>query len=77
MRFLAGLFFGFTMGILFVNLVLGSNSMLYKQGFEDGKNYTPPTMKMIDSLTIPEFTAKERMVIAQFMIIIKKASEVK
>lgn len=49
----------------------------YDAGYQAGLNYTPPTMKMIDSLTIPEFTAKERRIISQFMLIIKKASEVK
>ena len=49
----------------------------YEKGYQAGLNYTPPTMKMIDSLTIPEFTAKERRIISQFMLIIKKASEVK
>ena len=49
----------------------------YHRGFEAGKNYVPPTMSRIDSLTIPEFTPAERRIITQFMIIIKRAAEVK
>ena len=53
------------------------NDNAYNAGYQAGLNYVPPVMQRIDSLTIPEFTAKERRIISQFMLIIKKASEVK
>ena len=49
----------------------------YSKGFEAGKAYTPPAMSRIDSLTIPEFTPAERRIITQFMLVMKRAAEVK
>ena len=63
--------------VIVLLVILGNAGNSYNKGFEEGKNYVPPTMSRIDSLTIPEFTPAERRIITQFMIIIKRAAEVK
>lgn len=63
--------------IVVLVIILGNSGDAYKKGYQAGLNYTPPAMSRIDSLTIPEFTPAERRIISQFMLIIKKASEVK
>ena len=39
MKYIAGFFLGFAIGIMFVNLVLREYSQMYKEGFEEGKLY--------------------------------------
>jgi hypothetical protein len=39
MKYMAGLCFGFAIGMMFINLVLREHSTMYKQGFEAGKLY--------------------------------------
>jgi len=44
MKYLAGLCLGFSLGLMFVNLVLREHSQMYREGFEAGKLYVRNTM---------------------------------
>ena len=44
MKYLAEFFLGFSIGMMFINLVLRERSQMYKQGFEAGKLYVRNAM---------------------------------
>lgn len=60
MKYLAGLFFGFSLGLIFVNLILSEHSRPYRKGFEAGvqqvsdslykKGYQDGKKHMLDSV---------------------------
>lgn len=51
MKYLTGLFFGFSIGILFINFVLREHSMNYKQGFEAGKTEAMKQIELSNGIT--------------------------
>jgi hypothetical protein len=53
MKYIAGSFLGFSVGIMFINLVLREHSQMYKEGLEAGKQCAMQRMiEECDSLII-------------------------
>lgn len=51
MKFIAGLSFGFTIGILFINFVLKEHSITYKKGLEAGKTEAMKQIELSNGIT--------------------------